>query len=107
RKQLQKAPSWIQKLLKASQIDYGIDLKDVIPTFVTEKIRHELDTKGYTVIPNILNEQFVSEAKRYIEIKQDSENIDAGSYKKLCKNRFATGLVTKWGYFIFKMFIYF
>ncbi len=85
--------------MQASTLDYGIDFKNVTPTFVTEKVRHELKTKGYTVIPDILSQQFIDEAKRYIEIKQKSENISNDSYKKLCKNRYATGLVTKWGYF--------
>jgi len=98
KRQLKTAPSWIQNWLKAKGFATGLHLDGYEPHFITAAIRKELKENGFAVIKGVFDIVVLNEARRYIEIKQKSEQINESSYEKLCRKNFAVGLVTKNGW---------
>lgn len=98
KEQLRNAPSWIRNWLEAKGFAAGLNLDDFEPHFITADIRKELQENGFAVIKGVFDIDLLKEATRYIQIKQRSERIGQYSYRKLCRKRYAVGLVTKNGW---------
>jgi hypothetical protein len=98
----QVMPPWIQELLDDCSLSTGVDIKQWPSKFITEDILLSLQTKGPTVIKQVIEPEFLTELERYIHLEQQSEGITTCTdYRKFNghRNVVQNSLVTKQGWY--------